>query len=56
MHPGDKVVQKVRINCALPYGIEQMYGTVTEHVDIFDVHIESAAVAGFGLDVESIQA
>ena len=24
--------------------IEQMYGTVTKHVDIFDIHIESTAV------------
>ena len=35
--------------------IEQMYGTVTKHVDIFDIHIESTAVAGFSLDVECIQ-
>jgi len=36
--------------------IEQMYGTVTKHVDIFDIHIESATVAGFSLDVECIHA
>ena len=36
--------------------IEQMYGTVTKHVDIFDIHIESAAVVRFGLDVECIHA
>ena len=36
--------------------IEQMYGTVTKHVDIFDIHIESTAVAGFSLDVECIHA
>ena len=36
--------------------IEQMNGTVTKHVDIFDIHIESTAVAGFSLDVECIHA
>ena len=36
--------------------IEQMYGTVTKRVDIYDIHIESAAVVGFSLDVECINA
>lgn len=34
--------------------IEQMYGTVTKHVDIYDIHIESTTVTGFCLDVECI--
>ena len=36
--------------------IEQMYGTVTKQVDIYDIHIESTAVTGFHLDVECINA
>ena len=36
--------------------IEQMYGTVTKHVDIYDIHVKPTTVSGFCLDVECIHA
>ena len=46
----------LKLKCCEQRCTEQIYGTVTKHADIVDIHIESAAVAGFRSVVECIHA